>query len=160
VEVEEDDGEGHFVGLTEAADVLEDVVAVALYSLQKRDQDYDWDSSESGKGRTQGCLEKMDTEADGEAEDGAALLGAGLGGARTGCGRAACTSRVSRVPLQREALRCWPDIPAGHVSESRHREREEGAVAVHAQPLIAGFSQSSLNFAFVDIAGGRLAGLD
>jgi hypothetical protein len=35
-EVEEDDGDGGLVGLAEAADVLEDVVAVALDDVGQR----------------------------------------------------------------------------------------------------------------------------
>jgi hypothetical protein len=40
--------------------------------------------------------------------------------------------------------------------KERRKKKKDGAVAVHAQPLIAGFSQNSLN-AFLDIAGARLA---
>jgi hypothetical protein len=88
-----------------------------------------------------------DTETDSEVgEDGAAFLKVGLDDGAQGCNlthRAACTTRVSRVPRQREK-----PFKKNSACQVRAGGNKDGAVAVHAQPLIAGFSLDPLSTLF------------
>jgi hypothetical protein len=74
-EVEDDDGDGGLVDLADAADVLEDIGAVALHDELYTRRSQIRINMESGK-ETHACRSEMPSEVD---EDGAALLSAGLG---------------------------------------------------------------------------------